>query len=176
VLPSDNDCWKHLNNYRWECGDSGYMIDHGYIGTYNDSSEEIVEPSYIEEEFVDAHSVESSLHISDEWMKCDTDESSDEATDTIYPPSIELPSSFPLLASGCLKVPRFTNYATDFVETLDYIFASLPSDSEQFGFRPKGEAPMLSEAVVEKYVAMPNEVMPSDHVSLVCDFEWVKSE
>jgi hypothetical protein len=59
---------------------------------------------------------------------------------------------------------------------LDYIFASEPSVQEPFGFRPIGEAPMPPEELVKQYVAMPNKVMPSDHVALVCDFEWVKKE
>mmetsp|Transcript_9689 Transcript_9689/g.21853 ORF Transcript_9689/g.21853 Transcript_9689/m.21853 type:complete len:1018 (-) Transcript_9689:104-3157(-) len=171
VLPNENDCWKHLNVYRWECGDSEYMIDHGYICN-NSSPGEIVDPCYIDEEFVDAHSDEASLgdsSISNE------NASSHETNNTICPPAIELPSSFPILASGCLKVPQFTNYAVDFVETLDYVFASKPSDSEPFGFRPKGEAPMLTTDMVKKFVAMPNEVMPSDHEAVACDFEWVKN-
>lgn len=62
------------------------------------------------------------------------------------------------------------------METLDYVFASRPSDQEVYGFKPKGEAPMLEEDVVKKFAAMPNRVMPSDHVAVVCDFEWVKNE
>ena len=63
---------------------------------------------------------------------------------------------------------------SDFVETLDYCFASLPSQREPFGFQPIGEAPMLTEEMVKDYVAMPNTSMPSDHLAVVCDFEWAK--
>ena len=171
VLPHENDCWKFLNAYRWECGGTEYMLDHGYIGNYDPS----IEPGYIEEEFVDAHSDEESL---DEDLPSSHGsakaESFAESEGSVQPTAIELPSSFPILASGCLEVPQFTNFATDFIETLDYVFASVPSEREPYGFKPKGEAPMLSEEMVEKYVAMPNEVMPSDHVAVVCDFEWVK--
>jgi len=92
----------------------------------------------------------------------------------VVPPAIVLPPCFPDLVSGCEQVPKFTNYAVDFIETLDYIFASKPSDREPYGFLPIGEAPMPSDNLVKEYVAMPNECMPSDHVAIVCDFEWTK--
>lgn len=151
------------------------MIDHGYIGNYEDG--EVAEPCYLDEDFVDAHSDTESLDgdfsASPESMNA---ESSNANADAIQPPAIELPSSFPVLVSGCKEVPQFTNYAVDFIETLDYVFASVPSEREPFGFKPKGEAPMLSEEMVKEHVAMPNAVMPSDHVAVVCDFEWVKVE
>mmetsp|Transcript_648 Transcript_648/g.1089 ORF Transcript_648/g.1089 Transcript_648/m.1089 type:complete len:139 (+) Transcript_648:513-929(+) len=134
------------------------MIDHGYICN-NSSPDELIEPSYVDEEFVDAHGDESSLDASVS-SKSTKDESSNETINWNIPPVIELPSSFPTLASGCLRVPQFTNYAVDFVETLDYVFASKPSECEPYGFKPKGEAPMLTEDMVKNYVAMPNEVMP----------------
>ena len=175
VLPNENDCWKHLHNYTWECGDNSYMLDKGYIGTYtlDDGDDEL--PCYIEEEFVDAHGDESSIDDASISAVADDEGSTygdGEAITNVRIPAVELPSSFPVLVSGCLDVPKFTNYATDFEETLDYVFASQPSESA-FGFRPKGEAPMLTEDMVKQYVAMPNEVMPSDHVSVICDFEWM---
>ena len=171
VLPHENDCWKHLNAYTWECGDSEYMIDHGFIGNYAPDDE--VLSCCIEEDFVDAHCDEASILES-----MSSGESVDDENNPadVHPPAVSLPSCFPTLVSGCLDVPPFTNYATDFIETLDYIFASEPSLQEQYGFRPKGEAPMPPEELVKRYVAMPNEAMPSDHVALVCDFEWVKKE
>lgn len=90
------------------------MIDHGYIGNYGPTGE-MGEPCYIDEEFVDAHSDEESIEDSSLSNESATDARPSEATSTICPPAIELPSSFPILASGCLKVPRFTNYAVDFV-------------------------------------------------------------
>lgn len=165
VLPHEADCWKHLNVYTWECGDSDYMMEHGYIGNY-DADDTL--SCCIEEDFVDAHSDEESML---ESMSSD-----DSADDIVSPPAVVLPSCFPTLVSGCIKLPKFTNYATDFIETLDYVFASEPSVQEPFGFRPKGECPFPSEELIKQYVAMPNKVMPSDHVSLVCDFAWVKKE
>ena len=139
------------------------MIDHGYVCN--------APGDYIEEEFVDAHSDEASAMTSNENAEDDSSSAS-----TICPPAIELPSSFPILASGCLEVPQFTNFAVDFIETLDYVFASVPSEREPFGFSPRGEAPMLTEDMAKKYTAMPNKFMPSDHVAVVCDFEWVKND
>ncbi len=150
------------------------MIDHGYIGNFDDG--DITEPGYMDEEFVDAHSEDLSLEDSSTTKEGSMDEGSDGVGRTITPPPIELPASFPVLASGCLSIPKFTNYAVDFVETLDYCFASLPSQSETFGFQPIGEAPMLTEEMVKDYVAMPNASMPSDHLAVVCDFEWAKYE
>merc|ERR1712238_345313 len=88
------------------------------------------------------------------------------------PPFIKLPDSFPILQSGCKEMPKFTNYAPGFIDTLDYIFGSQASKNDIYGFLPKNSAPMPSMEDVKKFVAMPNELMPSDHVSLVCDFEW----
>lgn len=132
VLPYENDCWKHLNVYRWECGGNeckpacflsinrrmqssnavsllilADMIDHGYIGNYISPDGEIVEPCYVDEEFVDAHSDEAFFNDSTSTLNESTmSATSDEASSTIHPPAIELPSSFPQLSSGCLKVPR----------------------------------------------------------------------
>ena len=148
-----------------------YMLDHGYIGNYC-AQDQITKPSYIDEQFVDAHEDEASLN--DAYSSCESTitVSNIGPSSTICTPAILLPSCFPNLVYGCLNVPCFTNYAVDFVETLDYVFASTPSYQEPFGFRPKGEAPMPSAEMVKQYVAMPNEVMPSDHVAVVCDFEW----
>jgi hypothetical protein len=146
------------------------MIDHGFIGNYN--AENNVLSCCIEEEFVDAHCDEASILDS----MSSEDSVNGASSGDVFPPAVVLPSCFPTLVSGCKNVPPFTNYATDFIETLDYIFASVPSSQEPYGFRPKGEAPMPPEDLVKRYVAMPNEFMPSDHVALVCDFEWVKKE
>ena len=147
-----------------------YMLDHGYIGnTVEDMNSG--DPLFVEEEFVDAHSDEASLDNS--YFSHESELANDTNTaSSISPPTIVLPTCFPNLVSGCATVPAFTNYAVDFVETLDYIFASTPSGREKFGFKPLGEAPMPTEEMVKSFVAMPNEVMPSDHVAVVCDFEW----
>jgi hypothetical protein len=137
------------------------MLDHGYIGNpSHDLMNE--EPLFLEEEFLDAYNdVPDEAYFSD-----------DNEIDKVCLPTITLPTCFPDLISGCTTIPAFTNYAVDFVETLDYIFASEPSREEKFGFRPLGHAPMPSEEMVKNLVAMPNKLMPSDHVAIVCDFEW----
>ena len=83
-----------------------------------------------------------------------------------------LPDAFPQLVSGCEEMPKFTNFAVDFVDTLDYILASGSSKDEKYGFVPKQSARMPTEEDVKQFVAMPNQFMPSDHVSVVADFEW----
>lgn len=145
------------------------MFDHGYIGnTGNDMMDG--DPLFLEEEFVDAQSSDDTASCLD---KSCSSSSFDGSNDIACPPIISLPTCFPNLISGCKAVPAFTNYAVDFVETLDYVFASsAPSslESEVIGFESFGEAPMPTKEMVVKYVAMPNEVMPSDHVAIVCDF------
>ena len=139
------------------------MFDHGYIGnTPNDMMNG--DPLFLEEEFVDAQSSDDT--------SCSSS-STDKNNVIVCPPTISLPKCFPRLISGCKTLPAFTNYAVDFVETLDYIFASsTPSslENEFIGFESLGEAPMPTEEMVMKYLAMPNELMPSDHVAIVCDF------
>ncbi len=57
---------------------------------------------------------------------------------------------------------------------MDYVLASEPSEDEPFGFKQIRSAPMPTEEDIKKYVAMPNECMPSDHVAIICDLEWKK--
>lgn len=72
--------------------------------------------------------------------------------------------------------PSPANFAVDFVETLDYVLASETSKNERYGFKPRKAAPMPNADEIERYIAMPNEFMPSDHVSVVCDLEWATNE
>ena len=150
VEPDHHDCWKHLHEYQWEMGNNDYMLEHEYIG--NDVG--ATDLKYEEEEFQNA------------------EESLESASNKITPPSLVLPDAFPQLVSGCEEMPKFTNYAVDFVDTLDYILASGPSNDEKYGFVPKKSAQMPIEEDVKQFVAMPNQFMPSDHVSVVADFEW----
>lgn len=78
---------------------------------------------------------------------------------------LEFPSSFPGLMSAYLDSPDFTHYIEAFVCTLDYILVTNNFEVEKNGATP-------SRQDIKKYVAMPNECMPSDHVSLVCDLKW----
>lgn len=91
------------------------------------------------------------------------------------PPTLELPSSFPsiILGSDPSSESSFTHYVSGFVGTLDYVVASCCS-SEEFGFERVSSAPMpcKEDNILSPHVAMPNEGMPSDHVSLVCDLRW----
>eukprot|EP00562_Extubocellulus_spinifer_P005953 CAMPEP_0178531410 /NCGR_PEP_ID=MMETSP0696-20121128/33411_1 /TAXON_ID=265572 /ORGANISM="Extubocellulus spinifer, Strain CCMP396" /LENGTH=954 /DNA_ID=CAMNT_0020163309 /DNA_START=339 /DNA_END=3203 /DNA_ORIENTATION=- len=160
LLPDHHETWKHLHDYCWEMGDNEYMIEHGYIGNEETTAED---PVYVEETFKEAHEDEASLD-------------DDSFSEPFHPPPIVLPSSFPNLVSGCPDMPEFTNFAVDFVETLDYVLASETSKNERYGFKPRKAAPMPNADEIERYIAMPNEFMPSDHVSVVCDLEWTTNE
>ncbi len=147
--PEHHDCWKNLYDYKWDCGESDFMVEHGYIG----NEVGVTELKYEEEAFDDAQEQQ-------------TKESKP------LPPMISLPTSFPKLTSGVFPCPSFTNFAVDFIDCLDYVLASEASDSEPFGFKQKRSAPMPAHEDIIEYIAMPNEVMPSDHVSVVCDLQW----
>jgi mRNA deadenylase 3'-5' endonuclease subunit Ccr4 len=156
VGPEDRETWKHLRDYVWDMGDPDFLVEHGYIGNALDSGT----PVYQDEAFEDAHQ--------------DLDAEDDELDELklSQPPQIRLPPSFPTLVSGYPEMPEFTNFAVDFEETLDYILASKSSEAEPYGLAPKDSAPTPTAEMLKTYVAMPNEFMPSDHVSLVCDFKW----
>lgn len=151
IDPTHRECWKNLHKYKWEHGNDAYLLKHQYIGNEVNCKDLVLE----EEKFVDVH-------------KCQNRESYNYCV-----PIITLPDSFPALISGCSTLPEFTNYAVDFVETLDYVIASEPSSTELFGFSSLRNAPFPSICDMKKIIAMPNEFMPSDHVSVVCDLEWV---
>ena len=136
LAPDQHDCWKYLNKYRWDVDDSDVdeMVGHGNTG---------------EQRRIENHDEEHDKIIRT------TTESSD------APPLIELPGSFPILQSGCREIPAFTNFALDFVDTLDYVLASqASSESELYGFQPKRSAPMPSIKDVEEFVAMVRKKSP----------------
>ena len=148
------ETWKSLDTYSWDKGDHEYMLMQGYVGNEVDADSE---PAYVEEAFEDAQD-----HFEPETRGLNS------------PPTIRLPDCFPNLVSGYSEMPEFTNYAVDFSETLDYVFASGPT-KEQSGFVAVAEAPCPSSPDMQPYGAMPNESMPSDHISLVCDLEWKRT-
>ena len=79
--------------------------------------------------------------------------------------NLEFPPSFPKLMSAYSTPPEFTHFVEAFAGTLDYILMT-----ENFEVVKSGPTPTRED--VQKHVAMPNECMPSDHVSLVCDVKW----
>lgn len=173
LRPEHHDCWKNLNEYKWDCGQSDFMVEHGYIG----NEVGVTELKYEEEAFDDAQEQIQGGEECDQIMEnanTDGDENENKKKKRPCPPIITLPSTFPNLISGCLEMPKFTNYAVDFIDTLDYVLASESSEDEPFGFKQIRSAPMPTEEDVKKYVAMPNECMPSDHVAIICDLEWKK--
>jgi mRNA deadenylase 3'-5' endonuclease subunit Ccr4 len=78
---------------------------------------------------------------------------------------LEFPPSFPKLLSGYPIPPDFTHYIEAFSGTLDYILVTNNFEVVKTGATPTRD-------LIKKYIAMPNECMPSDHVSLVCDLKW----
>lgn len=78
---------------------------------------------------------------------------------------LEFPPSFPRLMSAYPTPPDFTHFVETFAGTLDYILMT-----ENFEVVKSGPTPTRED--MQKFVAMPNECMPSDHVSLVCDVKW----
>ena len=72
----------------------------------------------------------------------------------VPPPCIHLPDFFPQVVSGCQPNPPFTNFNLKYVETLDYVLASQPSEKDEFGFLPRRSAPMPSVKDVEEFVSM----------------------
>jgi 2',5'-phosphodiesterase len=153
------ETWKNLYEYSWDKGEHDFLMDHGFVGNQVNAKHD---PIYVDESFQDAN---------EEQAEVDTEH--DDPSNG-GPPKIELPPCFPNLISGYVEIPEFTNYAVDFTETLDYILASEPDASEQVvGFEAWAAAPVPTSLVMKKeYVAMPNEFMPSDHVSIVCDLTW----
>ena len=153
VEPDHPDCWKYLHEYQWDMGNTEYMLEHEYIGNEAGATDF----KYEEEKFKNA----------------------EEHVNTVNKPTappLVLPAEFPQLISGCEEMPEFTNFAVDFVDTLDYILASEQSPGEAYGFLPTKSARMPTSEDVKQFIAMPNKHMPSDHVSVVADFEWCKKD
>lgn len=147
LAADQHDCWKYLHKYKWDVdnGDVDEMVEHGTTGEQRRTGDG---------------------NDSATTMAAPT------ADSLAGPLGIELPDTFPVLRSGCKEDPPFTNFSLRFVDTLDYVIASQASEQDEFGFKPIASAPMPSVADVEEFVSMPNEFMPSDHVSIVCDFDW----
>lgn len=64
-------------------------------------------------------------------------------------------------------IPEFTNFAGTFVGTLDYILVDARRLKVQRVF------PLFSREDVSREVALPSSMFPSDHISLICDLEWL---
>jgi len=78
-------------------------------------------------------------------------------------PAVKLPESFPKLSSAVDPPPAFTHYVGGFQAALDHVLHSNQLRCTSF-------APMPTEEDVTVETAMPSPSLPSDHVSLVCDF------
>ncbi len=80
--------------------------------------------------------------------------------------NLEYPTSFPKLITAYEKAPEFTHYIECFAATLDYILAT-----SNFGV-VRSASTLSLEDMSQHSVAMPNEFMPSDHISIVADFSF----
>jgi mRNA deadenylase 3'-5' endonuclease subunit Ccr4 len=155
-LASDqHDCWKYLYKYQWDLDGS--------------DDEDAMITEHDESKYRNNDTAVDTIERNDDTMRQDriipiyTESKPSSTTYTTGrrrrrrrppPPFIQLPGSFPILQSGCKEMPKFTNYAPGFVDTLDYIFGSQASKNEIFGFQPKQSAPMPSIKDVERFVAM----------------------
>lgn len=161
--PDNSETWKHVDEYTWDMGGEEYLLEHGYLSNSLEDNGE--DPIYINESFEDASegesvSLEKGASTADQPVGLD----------------LRFPSTFPRLISAYPQLPAFTNYSIDFAETFDYMLASEPSPTEKFGLYPIDTAPMPTKKDMLRYGAMPNEFMPSDHVSLVSDLAWIHPE
>lgn len=77
-------------------------------------------------------------------------------------PLFELPDSFPILQSAMSEPPLFTHFIGGFSGCLDHILTTMETIRS---------APMPTIDEATRNVAMPSEVFPSDHVSVVCDLK-----
>ena len=82
-------------------------------------------------------------------------------------PSFTLPDSFPKLRPAIDPPAEFTHCTHEFCGTLDHIMFSVSNSGQ---IQPISSAPMPSVEDVTVATAMPSPNIPSDHVSLVCDF------
>jgi mRNA deadenylase 3'-5' endonuclease subunit Ccr4 len=153
VDASHYETWKNLKEYSWDKGEHDFLMEHGFIGNDDNMTSD---PLYVDEAFEDA--VERPF--------------AEEVQSNTSPPTICLPSCFPKLTSGYQEIPEFTNFAVDFAETLDYILLSQPDAEVGVGMEVIDAAPVFHRTDMEKYVAMPNQYMPSDHISMLCDVKW----
>lgn len=68
--------------------------------------------------------------------------------------------------SAC-GTPKYTNYTVGFKDCLDYIFY------EKDNFNVTQVIPLISEEELATHIAIPSVVIPSDHIALVADLEWL---
>jgi mRNA deadenylase 3'-5' endonuclease subunit Ccr4 len=85
-------------------------------------------------------------------------------------PDIRLPNLFPRMHSALLvPPPLFTHYIDGFCGALDHILI------QSNVLQTVRQAPMPAVEDVTVDTAMPSPNLPSDHVSLVCDLEYIQA-
>jgi mRNA deadenylase 3'-5' endonuclease subunit Ccr4 len=92
-----------------------------------------------------------------------------EATDYDFP-ELNLPESFPTLATAYPTYPDFTHYVVGFSATLDHILMTTRTNRGGLCFLRQAEMPTREQ--VSKDVALPSPSFPSDHIAIVADLLW----
>jgi mRNA deadenylase 3'-5' endonuclease subunit Ccr4 len=120
------------------------------------------------EKFVPANFRDNKMHFNTFQWEMDLNGRDENAPEYDFP-GLQLPPSFPDLASAIHPTPDFTHYIVGFQGTLDHILISK-------GLKYIRSAPMPNIDDVTANTAMPCENIPSDHVSLVCDVDIIASK
>ena len=85
-----------------------------------------------------------------------------------YIPNIELTHSLNLV-NACGE-PDYTLFTIAYAGILDHIFIDANN------LRTKQIIPLPDHEDVVRYTALPNHVIPSDHLALICDVEWIDED
>lgn len=72
----------------------------------------------------------------------------------------------PFDIKSAFNCPKYTNFTVGFAACLDYIFYQTNN------LQMLQAVPLPSEEELRSLTAIPSIVFPSDHLSLVADFEW----
>jgi len=103
----------------------------------------------------------------------------DEAVSDLDFPEVNLPKSFPNVATAYPVDTAFTHYIVGFSAAVDHILMTTKTTTTtttthgELACVRYAEMPSLEQ--VTKYVAMPNISFPSDHIAMVADLEWTTS-
>ena len=110
-----------------------------------------------------------------QWERNQTKE---EVSDFDFP-EVNLPKSFPKVATAYPVDTAFTHHIVGFSAALDHILMSTKTTTTtsmkhgELACVRFAEMPSLEQ--VTKDVAMPNVSFPSDHIAMVADLEWTTS-
>lgn len=75
----------------------------------------------------------------------------------------------PFDMSSAYGTPKYTNFTKEFADCLDYIYY------QKDKLKLTSTVPLLSEEELAANTALPSVVCPSDHLALIADLSWSKS-